>query len=804
MTDRIERRLLALAAAFIILQGVVLMLSPAVRERSLAAPLRLSHWLGILTWLVTFILLQRLLERTSPGRDPYVFSLCALLCGWGILTIWRLDAAFGFRQTVWLVVSAGVSFALATRWGDLSVLRRHKYVLLAGGLLLTALTIFLGTSPTGVGPRLWLGCCGVYLQPSEPLKLLLVLYLAAYLADHLRLRTRAFPMLLPTILVAGLALLLLLVQQDLGSASIFIVLYTIMLYVATERRRVLVATIAALALAAITGFFFVGVIQARLESWLNPWNDPSGRSYQIVQSLLSIANGGIVGRGLGIGSPGLVPVAHSDFIYTAIAEESGLSGSMGLLAVYALLFGRGLLIALRAADRFRRLLAAGLTAYLGIQSLLIIGGDLRMLPLTGVTLPFVSYGGSSLLTSSVAVAILITISNHPGHRAIRLDSGLPYAMIAALLGFGITAAALTQSWWAIVRGPDLLVRTDNARRAIADRYVKRGALLDRNNLPITSTVGTSGSLRRTYQYSGLGPIIGYTHPTFGQAGIEASMDTYLRGTQGNPLSLLIWDQLVYGTPPQGLDVRLTIDLGLQRRADEALDQIAGAVVLLNASSGEILVMSSHPPYDPNELDVIGAGLLLREDKPLLNRAAQGMYLLQTAAAPMISAAEMDSGVTHTSELHRALGFDAAPTIRLPVVAPAKDMGDRDLRVSPLQLAMAAATLSNEGVLPAPRLALAVNTPRQGWVVLPALDEPRLVFTPQAAHAAALQYRVASEARWQWSTIVSSPGQQLTWYVAGTLPEWQGPPLVVVVLLERNNAGAASQIGSELLQAAASP
>jgi hypothetical protein len=293
---------------------------------------------------------------------------------------------------------------------------------------------------------------------------------------------------------------------------------------------------------------------------LNPWNDPSGRSYQIVQSLLSIANGGIAGRGLGIGSPGLVPVAHSDFIYTAIAEESGLSGSMGLLAVYALLFGRGLLIALRAVDRFRRLLAAGLTAYLGIQSLLIIGGDLRMLPLTGVTLPFVSYGGSSLLTSSVAAAILITISNNPGQRATRLDSGLPYAMIAALLGFGI-GRGVAQSWWATCV-TDLL-RTDNARRAIADRYVKRGALLDRNNLPITSTVGTSGSLWRTYQYSGLGPIIGYTHPTFGQAGIEASMDTYLRGTQGNPLSLLIWDQLVYGTPPQGLDVRLTIDLGLQ-------------------------------------------------------------------------------------------------------------------------------------------------------------------------------------------------------------------------------------------------
>ncbi|MFH1184202.1 MAG: FtsW/RodA/SpoVE family cell cycle protein [Chloroflexota bacterium] len=804
MSDRGGRRLLALATAFVFAQGLILMLSPAVRERSWAASLKLSHWLGIFVWLVTMLVLQRLLEHTLPNRDPFALALCALLSGWGVVTIWRLDPTFGLRQTAWLVVSAAAVIWLVGRWDDLTILRRYKYVLLGGGLILTALTIILGTSPTGAGPRLWLGCCGVYLQPSEPLKLLLVLYLAAYLADQVQLRTRTFPLLLPTVLVAGLALLLLLVQRDLGSASIFILLYTIILYVATERRRVLIATVVALGLAAATGFLFVDVIQARLESWLNPWTDPSGRSYQIIQSLLSIANGGIVGRGLGLGSPGLVPVSHSDFIYSAIAEESGLAGSLGLLAAYALLFTRGLVVSLRSPDRFHRLLAAGLTAYLGIQGLLIIGGDLRMLPLTGVTLPFVSYGGSSLLTSSVAVAMLVTISNHSNRKPAPVPSPVPYVVLGGLLATGIVAAALIQSWWAIVRGPDLLARTDNARRAIADRYVLRGSLLDRDNSPINLTAGESGSLRRMYVYPDLGPIIGYTHPAFGQAGLEASLDPYLRGTQGNPVSLLLWDQLLYGTPPQGLDVRLTIDLSLQENADASLGNLTGAIVLMNAHSGEILVMASHPTYDANDLDVIGAGLLQHAGAPLLNRAAQGTYGLHQAALPLRTAAGVGSSEADTDALYEALGFHSPPRIRMPVSDPYGGAGTGEVRVSPLQLTAAAAALSNEGVRPSPRIALAVNTPRQGWVVLPALGEAQAVVSAEAADQAALHYAVAPGAIWQWRVGASSPEQVLTWYVAGTLPDWQGTPLVVVVLLESGDVSAATKIGSGLLEAAASP
>ncbi len=500
MGERTGRRLLILAVVFIVIQGLVLTLSPAVRARSWGVPLRYSHWAAILIWLVAFVALHYLLEQRTPLRDPFLLPICGLLSGWGILTIWRLDPSFGQRQALWFALSAGLVAWLCGKWGDLSVLRRYRSILLAAGLVLTALTIVLGTSPTGIGPRLWLGCCGIYLQPSEPLKLLMVVYLAAYLSDQVDPKGRMFPMLVPTLVIAGMALLLLLVQRDLGSASILIMLFTIILYTATGRKRVLLATFIILGLAAIVGNSFVDIVHSRLESWMNPWLDPSGQSYQIVQSLLAVANGGILGRGLGLGSPGLVPVAHSDFIYTAMAEENGLAGSLALLALFGMLFTRGLLTSLQAADRFHRLLAAGLTAYLGIQTLLIVGGDLRMLPLTGVTLPFVSYGGSSLVTSTVAAALLITISSQPTRASPPAQGGIQVAAIAGLLAVGLLGSAAMQTWWAVVRGPDLLARTDNARRSIADRYVLRGSLLDRNEVAINQTQGSTGELARVYWY----------------------------------------------------------------------------------------------------------------------------------------------------------------------------------------------------------------------------------------------------------------------------------------------------------------
>lgn len=801
MNDQGQRRLLLLSAVFILLLGIVLSLSPAVRERTWATPLLYSHWAGIGLWAGVFLYLQRQVEKHLRGHDPYILPLCALLSGWGLLTIWRLDPSFGWRQVVWLLVSGAACTGLVANWGDLGLLRRYKYVLLAMGLTLTALTIVLGTSPGGAGPRLWLGCCGIYLQPSEPLKLLLVIYLAAYLADYTQLRSRTFPLLAPTLLVFSLALVLLLVQRDLGSASIFILLFALVLFLATEQRRVLVLAAVALVVAGIAGFFFVPIIQARLDSWISPWTDPSGRSYQIVQSLMSVANGGLLGRGIGIGSPGLVPVAHSDFIYTAIAEEMGLAGSIGLLTVYGLLFSRGLIIAIHSSERFHRLLAAGLTAYLGIQALLIIAGDLRLLPLTGVTLPFIAYGGSSLLTSAIAVAILLTISARAAGKPTTA-SHFPMRALAGILATGLLGSALAHAWWSVVQSHDLLARTDNARRSIADRYVVRGSLLDRRDQPVNFTAGESGSLRRMYAATDLSPVVGYTHPIFGQAGLEASLDGYLRGEQGNPLSLLAWDELVYGTPPPGLDVRLTIDLHIQRQADVILADRAGAAVMLNAQTGEILAMASHPTYDASQLDSGGIDLLQHQGTPLVNRAAQGAYNLHDAVLPLLFAARIDTDRMPAEDLYRLAGFYRQPQMRMPVGASIQE-GTGVPRVSPLQVALAAAALSNGGMRPAPRIALAVKTPLQGWVVLQPLENEQRILSAAAARLAADHYSTGGSF-WQWRTSAATGGETLTWYLAGTLPEAQGPPLTVVVLLENGDAAAATRIGLSLLQATGRP
>ena len=407
----IQSFLLKLAALFLSIYALALTLSPAARARSWNVELRWTHWQGLIIWAVAVLLIHWQISQHAPDADPFLFPISALLAGWGLLTIWRLDSDFGLRQALWLAFCAGV-IILAIRFPqNIDILRRYKYIFLVSGLSLTALTLLFGTNPGGSGPRLWLGCCGLYFQPSEPLKLLLVVYLAAFFADRIPIQTRLLPLLLPSFFLTGLAIAILLTQRDLGTAGIFIFLYASMVFMATGKRRMLLVSFILLAAAVLVGYYFVDIIRYRLVAWIDPWSDPSGRSYQVIQSILAVANGGFYGRGPGMGSPGLVPVAHSDFIFTSISEETGIIGSFALLSLLALIAARGFLIALRASSHFRRLLAAGITTYFCGQSILIIGGNLRVLPLTGVTLPFLSYGGSSLLTSFVGILILIQISN---------------------------------------------------------------------------------------------------------------------------------------------------------------------------------------------------------------------------------------------------------------------------------------------------------------------------------------------------------------------------------------------------------
>ena len=407
-------------------------------------------------------------------------------------------------------------------------------------------------------------------------------------------------------------------------------LYAVIVFAGTGNKNVLIFSTLVLILAAVAGYALFDVVSQRVDAWINPWLDPAGRSYQVVQSLLAVANGGLIGRGVGMGSPGLVPISQSDFIFSAISEEAGLIGAIGILALLALLVNRGMRLGMKSADPFHRLLAIGLVVHLVGQSILIIAGNLRLLPLTGVTLPFVSYGGSSLLVSFFELLCLLLISARQEEiqglqpEILKAQTNLNLIISAGLM-LGLAGTAVIAGWWGLVRGPDLLTRTDNPRRTIADRYVKRGSILDSHDNPLAESNGTAGNIQRSYPYSPLGPLVGYTDPVYGQAGLEASLDPYLRGLKGYPASTSWWEHLLYGQPPPGLDVRLSLESDLQARADELLAGRKGALVLLNAHSGEVLAMASSPSLDANQLNTNWESLVKDPNSPLLDRAAMGMY-----------------------------------------------------------------------------------------------------------------------------------------------------------------------------------
>jgi cell division protein FtsW (lipid II flippase) len=291
------------------------------------------------------------------------------------------------------------------------------------GLVLLALTFVVGVNPAGAGLTLWLGgALGVFFQPAELLKLLFVAFLAAYLAEKrevarslgihpARQHYLTLPYLMPLLAMWGVALVLLMAQQDLGAAVLLYLAFLIMLYLASGQVRYLLVGGALLIVAAIGGYLLIGRVQARLDTWLNPWAEADRSSYQIVQSLIALASGGKLGQGLGQGWPDVIlPAVHTDMPLAAIGEELGLIGTLGVVACFAIFTVRGLRVASIARTTFGRLLAAGLASLIGLQAWIIMAGNANLAPLTGVTLPFVSYGGSSLLMSFIILGLLLQIS----------------------------------------------------------------------------------------------------------------------------------------------------------------------------------------------------------------------------------------------------------------------------------------------------------------------------------------------------------------------------------------------------------
>jgi len=793
-------QLLYMAGLFLVIHALLYTLSPSVKYRSWDVQLQWSQWISVAIWGGAVYFLNTQINKYKPDADPFLFPIAALLTGWGILTIWHIEPEFGVRQTTWFAASM-ILFGIALRFEFIDILKKYKYIMLLGGAALTALTFFFGTNPSGGGPRLWLGCCTIYFQPSEPLKLLLIVYLAAYFSEKVPYQFRLIHLLYPTLLLGGFVIVMVIAQRDLGTASIFIALYTLIAYLSTNRRTILIISVLTLLVVGVTGYFLIDIIRIRIESWIYPWNDPQGGSYQIVQALIALANGGLDGRGPGLGYPGLVPVSISDFIYIAIGEETGLIGTLGIISLYCILLTRSTLIALRAPDHFRRFLASGITIHFGVQSILIIGGNLRLLPLTGVTLPFVSYGGSSLLTSYIAILILSHISNQKDDEPASLVNPNSYQTLNSLLLAGLFAAGLVNGWWSIIRAADLEYRRDNLRRIIIDKFVERGTIFDSGNIPITESMGEIGSFSRIYKYPALAPVVGYSDPIYGQVGLEDSLDGYLRGLDGSSASSIWLNHLLYGMTPPGLDVRLSIDLNLQKYTDELIFGKTGAVVMLNAETGEILVMSSSPTFDQNKLHENATDLLNDPKSPLVNRAALGYYPLGSIIDPF---SKIYYGVNNPSAeqietIYETLGFFQVPSLRLDVYDPnTPSSNSENFHTSPLHLAIAGSALSNDGIIPAPRLAMAVNSPNNGWVVLPAEGMPKDAIPSTMVNDAINQYIKGGQEFWSFTGLGKDQETSVTWFLGGTPPDWPGSRVTIVILLEEFSPTKARMIGESIL------
>ncbi|HEY3524512.1 MAG TPA: FtsW/RodA/SpoVE family cell cycle protein [Candidatus Limnocylindrales bacterium] len=372
--------------------------------------------------------------QVLAGRrtDQILLPAVALLGGLSLLLMERLPQSLAGQlgglsetQLVWLLLALGIVTVLAIVVRSDAWLRLYKYTWAAAGIALLLLTFLFGRDVNGA--RLTIGLGPFSLQPSELLKVILVVFLAGYLSEFRPLlveqswrvgplRLPPVPYLAPMVAMWAIALGIVVVERDLGAALLFFAVFLLLLYTATARAvYVVVGTLAFVAGAALMYRLF-GVVQTRVDVWLNPWADPQGAGYQQIQALYAFARGGLLGTGLGAGLPTVggrlpIPAIHTDFPLAALGEELGLVGIMAILGLYLVVIERGLRIAASAADDFRGLLAAGLSLVVGVQAFIIAAGNLKLIPLTGITLPFVSYGGSSLVANGVVVGLLLAISD---------------------------------------------------------------------------------------------------------------------------------------------------------------------------------------------------------------------------------------------------------------------------------------------------------------------------------------------------------------------------------------------------------
>jgi cell division protein FtsW (lipid II flippase) len=393
-------------------------------------------WLAF-GYLALVLAAHVVLAASGHRGDELLLPIAATIGGIGLVMLNRLPQGlaamnlFGLEvgmagtQLTWFAIGLAAMLGIAVFFRDDGLLRHYKYTWALAGAALLVVTFVLGSEVNGA--RLWLDFGPFHFQPGEAIKIVLVVFIAGYLADKRTLLSEALyrigpvkipplPYLLPMLAIFAIVMLIVVIENDLGTALLFFGIFLTMLFVATGRRSYVLVGLVLFVAGSFAAYQLVGHVRVRFDNWLDPFADPSGAGYQTVQALYAFARGGLFGEGLGQGLPLIaghipIPAIQTDFIFTAVAEELGLVGAFALLALAAALAARGLRIAILAHDDFSTLLAVGLTASLALQTLIIVAGNAKIIPLTGITFPFVSYGGSSLLASFVVIGLLLATSH---------------------------------------------------------------------------------------------------------------------------------------------------------------------------------------------------------------------------------------------------------------------------------------------------------------------------------------------------------------------------------------------------------
>ncbi len=643
---RTTELLLLLAAAPAILLVFALVdtsLARAFSYRSLLIP-------GAL--LAAFVVAHLAVRRFAPNADPGLLPVSFVLAGLGLAFVTRLDPELATSQVMWLFIGVAALVLTLIAVPSLERLARYKYTIMLVGLALLVAPAIVGVEVNGA--KLWIRFAGFSFQPGELAKLAIILFLAAYLSENremLSVSTRRVlgyftvpePRTLgPLLLMWAASLFVLVFERDLGSSLLLFGIFLVMIYVATGRAAYVVVGLGLFLAGATAAWRMFDHVQDRIAIWLDPFADAAGRGYQLVQSLFSLAAGGMIGTGVGRGLPGRIPFVETDFIFSAIGEELGLLGAVAVVSCFLILAARGLATASHARSDMAALTAVGLVASLALQAFVIIGGVTRLIPLTGVTLPFVSYGGSSLLSTFIALGLLLRAGDEgtgPQTDMVmtttdmgvlgRLALQRRLTRVAGVLALLMSALVVNLTWIQVVNASALENNPANTRNLAEQARADRGSILTRDGTVLAESVPAGEqTYQREYPLKGFAAhTVGYYSLRYGRAGVEAAANDALSGTR----VFQDWADVIdaaAGRPVQGDDVMLTIDANVQRAAIKSLGSRTGAVVVLDPRTGAVLASASNPTYDPNTVD---------EDWAEISSAAGGAPLLdrgrQSLSAP---------------------------------------------------------------------------------------------------------------------------------------------------------------------------